>query len=160
LLKTDGSLKGSPQPGVIDTCNVPSEDNIFVLTSDGEDRLTDFVARPAKKAWRRRPPPHLQGVEFVGHGKGGRSIRRLSRNGEAQQEQKPLLKLSYLPIIWVFREHRHCLKVISLPTPECGLPPPPPESTCTCLNPFQCPASNVRITLQHARVRTLEAKGH
>src|SRR5262245_13272085 len=65
----------------------------------GDDRLTEFGARPAKETWRRWPPPQPDRVDFVGHGERRQFIRRIVGNGEPQQEQQPLSNSSSAPVM-------------------------------------------------------------
>ncbi len=61
-----------------------------------------------------------------------------------------------LAFLAVGRERSFTKAAAKLGVSQSALNPASEQTRLSCW----CPASNVRITLQHARVRTLEAKGH
>jgi hypothetical protein len=72
-LQTDSGSKSLSQPSVIDAGEMLAENMITSFIVDRDNRLTNLISRPDKKARCRRPPPSPKGVEFFGY----RDRRRL-----------------------------------------------------------------------------------
>jgi hypothetical protein len=97
-LKVDRSLKGSPQSGIVDPCDVFFENSCTPRIIERDDHLADFAARAAKEARRRWPPLVPECVDFIGYGKRSRLVLRIAGDGKTQEEQKPFANSAGTPI--------------------------------------------------------------
>jgi hypothetical protein len=66
-LSVDSSLKGAPQPGIVDPRDVLFENSCAPRIIERGDHLADFAARPAKETRRRWPPLQPERIDFIGH---------------------------------------------------------------------------------------------
>jgi hypothetical protein len=98
-LKVDRSPKGSPQPWIVDPCDVLFENGCARRIIERGDPMADFAACAAKEARRRWPPSLSERVDFIGHGKYGRLILRIVGDGETQHEQQPFSNSTGPPIL-------------------------------------------------------------
>src|SRR5262249_39928082 len=98
-LKVDRSLKGSPQSGIVDPCDVLFENGYSPRILECDDRFADFAACPAKEARRRWPPVVSECVDFIGHGKCSRFVFRIAGDGETQEKEQPFANSAAPPIL-------------------------------------------------------------